>query len=104
MKSSRRTSEKSGSSLASASRFLRGDEPRGDVLSLLLQARYDSGDPMPDKKLRDEISLNPNIGVVRGGALLLKKGEELVGAIAVSGFTGGDEICAREALAKVPMR
>jgi cytochrome P450 len=31
------------------------DEPRGDVLSLLLQARYESGDPMPDKELRDEL-------------------------------------------------
>lgn len=31
------------------------EEPRGDVLSLLLQARYESGDPMPDKELRDQL-------------------------------------------------
>lgn len=31
------------------------EEPRGDVLSLLLQARYESGDPMGEKELRDEL-------------------------------------------------
>ena len=32
-----------------------GAEPRGDVLSLLLQARYENGDPMGEKELRDEL-------------------------------------------------
>ena len=31
------------------------EEPRGDVLSLLLRARYEDGDPMGDKELRDEL-------------------------------------------------
>jgi uncharacterized protein GlcG (DUF336 family) len=57
-----------------------------------------------DPKLAKELSLNPNIGVARGGAFPLMIGGELIGALAVSGFTGEDENCAKEAMAKVPLR
>jgi uncharacterized protein GlcG (DUF336 family) len=57
-----------------------------------------------DPKLAKELSLNPNIGVARGGAFPLMSGSELIGVLAVSGFTGEDENCAKEAMAKVPLR
>lgn len=57
-----------------------------------------------DPKLAKELSLNPNIGVARGGAFPLMNGAELIGALAVSGLTGEDENCAQEAMAKVPLR
>ncbi len=57
-----------------------------------------------DPKLAKELSLNPNIGVARGGAFPLMNGGELIGALSVSGLTGEDENCAQEAMAKVPLR
>lgn len=57
-----------------------------------------------DEKLRAAIKANPNIGVARGGALPLMEGDDLIGIISVSGFTGMDEICAQEAVAAVPSR
>ncbi len=57
-----------------------------------------------DPKLAKELSLNPNIGVARGGAFPLMNGGELIGALSVSGMTGEDENCAQEAMAKVPLR
>jgi uncharacterized protein GlcG (DUF336 family) len=55
-----------------------------------------------DPKLRAELQADPNIGVARAGGFLLMKDNELVGAIAVSG--GADEDCAKDAMAKVPLR
>jgi uncharacterized protein GlcG (DUF336 family) len=57
-----------------------------------------------DPKLRAELQADPNIGVARGGAFLITKGDELVGALAVSGFTGVEEECAKDAMAKVPLQ
>lgn len=63
-------------------------------------AKKAAADPM----LRAEIQADPNIGVARPGGVLLMKDTELVGAVAVSGFTALDEECAKEAVAKVPLR
>lgn len=57
-----------------------------------------------DPKLKKAIQDNPNIGAVRGGAFPLMRGQQLLGALSVSGFTGEDENCAKEAMAKVPLR
>jgi len=57
-----------------------------------------------DPKLKAEIQRDPNIGVARSGGFLLTKDDELVGALAVSGATGLDEDCAKDALTKVPLR
>lgn len=54
-------------------------------------------------ELAQELALNPNIGVARGGAFPLMSGGELIGVLAVSGMRGEDENCAREAMAKVPL-
>ena len=56
-----------------------------------------------DPEIQAAIKANPNIGVARGGALPLMKGKELIGIIAVSGFTGMDEVCAQAAIAAVPL-
>lgn len=63
-------------------------------------AKKAAADPM----LKAELLADPNIGVARGGGFPLTKDNELVGAIAVSGATGMDEDCAKEAMAKVPLR
>ena len=57
-----------------------------------------------DPKLAKELAENPNIGQARSGGLPLLVDGELIGALAVSGFTGEDENCGREALAKVALR
>ena len=58
-----------------------------------------------DPKLMAEITANPDIGAVRGGAFPLMSGGEMIGILSVSGmFTGGvDDVCAKEAMAKVPL-
>jgi uncharacterized protein GlcG (DUF336 family) len=56
-----------------------------------------------DPKLRAELQADPNIGVARSGGFLLMKDEQLIGALAVSGFTGVEEECAKEAMTKVPL-
>jgi uncharacterized protein GlcG (DUF336 family) len=57
---------------------------------------------LTDPKLRTELQADPNIGVARAGGFLLMKDNELIGALAVSG--GADEDCAKDAMAKVPLR
>ena len=57
-----------------------------------------------DATLRAELLADPNIGMARGGGFVLTKDNELVGALAVSGATGMDEDCAKEAMEKVPLR
>jgi uncharacterized protein GlcG (DUF336 family) len=57
-----------------------------------------------DPKLANELAQNPNIGVARGGAFPLLVDGELIGVLAVSGMTGEDDACAKEAMAKVPLR
>ena len=58
-----------------------------------------------DPKLAQEISLNPNIGEARRGALPLMNGGELIGVLSVSGLAGGgNDDCGQKAVAKVPLR
>lgn len=59
-------------------------------------------DPAFTKALMDD----PAIGGVRQGALLIKVGGEIIGAIAVSGAPGGDkdEVCSKAGLDKVAAR
>ncbi len=59
-------------------------------------------DPAFTKALMDD----PKIGGVRQGALLIKVGGEIIGAIAVSGAPGGDkdEVCTKAGLDKVASR
>lgn len=74
---------------------------------IVVKYRMPSGDvakkARADPQLAKELALNPNIGIARDGGVPLMLGGELIGALAVSGLTGQDEICAREALAKVPL-
>lgn len=59
-----------------------------------------------DSALAAEIKADPRIGTARQGALLLKAGNDTIGAIAVSGAPGGekDEVCARAAVEKIKGR
>jgi uncharacterized protein GlcG (DUF336 family) len=58
-----------------------------------------------DPELAKEISLNPNIGEARFGALPLMSGGELIGVLSITGIAGGgDEACAKAAIAKAPLR
>jgi uncharacterized protein GlcG (DUF336 family) len=59
-----------------------------------------------DTALAEEIKNDPKIGTARQGALLLKVGNDTIGAIAVSGAPGGDkdEVCARAAVDKIKDR
>ena len=56
-----------------------------------------------DSALDAEVKADPKIGTARRGALPIKVGSELIGAISVSGAPGGDkdEVCAQAALDKV---
>ena len=56
-----------------------------------------------DAALDAEIKADPKIGTARRGALPIKVGSEIIGAISVSGAPGGDkdEVCAQAALDKV---
>jgi uncharacterized protein GlcG (DUF336 family) len=58
-----------------------------------------------DPKLDAEIKADPAIGTARQGAVLLKNGNDLLGAFAVSGAPGGDkdEACIKAALDKVKL-
>jgi uncharacterized protein GlcG (DUF336 family) len=58
-----------------------------------------------DAKLDAEIKADPAIGTARQGAVLIKSGNEIIGAFAVSGAPGGDkdEACITAALAKVKL-
>lgn len=59
-----------------------------------------------DAALAEEIKADPKIGTPRQGALLLKVGNDTIGAIAVSGAPGGDkdEVCAQAAIDKIKDR
>jgi len=59
-----------------------------------------------DAALDAEIKADPKIGTARRGALPIKVGSEIIGAISVSGAPGGDkdEVCAQAALDKVKSR
>lgn len=58
-----------------------------------------------DTALAQEIARDPNIGEPRLGAYPLMRGEELVGVLSVSGLAdGGNEACAQQAMAQVPLR
>jgi uncharacterized protein GlcG (DUF336 family) len=56
-----------------------------------------------DTKLDAEVKADPKIGTARRGALPIRVGSEIIGAISVSGAPGGDkdEVCAEAALDKV---
>jgi uncharacterized protein GlcG (DUF336 family) len=56
-----------------------------------------------DAALDAEVKADPKIGTARRGALPIKVGSEIIGAISVSGAPGGDkdEVCAQAALDKV---
>ena len=56
-----------------------------------------------DATLNAQIEADPKIGRARQGALLLKAGNDTIGAIAVSGAPGGDkdEACAQAAIEKI---
>jgi len=56
-----------------------------------------------DAALAAQITGDPKIGTARQGALLLKAGDDIIGALAVSGAPGGDkdEACAQAAIDKV---
>jgi uncharacterized protein GlcG (DUF336 family) len=59
-----------------------------------------------DAALAAEIKADPKIGTARQGALLLKVGNDTIGAIAVSGAPGGDkdEVCAQAGIDKIKGR
>jgi uncharacterized protein GlcG (DUF336 family) len=59
-----------------------------------------------DAALDAALKADPKIGTVRAGALLLKAGNDTIGAIAVSGAPGGDkdEVCAQAGVDKVKDR
>lgn len=59
-----------------------------------------------DAALDAEIKADPKIGTARRGALLLKVGDEFIGAVSVSGAPGGDkdEVCTQAGIDKVASR
>jgi uncharacterized protein GlcG (DUF336 family) len=56
-----------------------------------------------DPTLARGIRANPRMATTRGGSLMLMSGATFVGALAVSGAPGRDQVCADEALARHPM-
>jgi uncharacterized protein GlcG (DUF336 family) len=82
-------------SAVKAATVLRFKEPSGVVMNRL------DDDPV----LADEIRSDPSIGIVlQGGVPIFVNGDELIGAIAVSGAVGPadqDEICARAGLERI---
>ena len=79
-------------------------------IAAALQYNMSSGEVVArtksDAKLDAEVKANPKIGTARQGALLLKVGNDTIGAIAVSGAPGGekDEVCAQAAVDKIKDR
>jgi uncharacterized protein GlcG (DUF336 family) len=59
-----------------------------------------------DAALAAEMKADPRIGTPRQGALLLKVGNDTIGAIAVSGAPGGekDEVCSQAGIDKIKDR
>jgi uncharacterized protein GlcG (DUF336 family) len=75
-----------------------------------LKYKMSSGDvadkAKTDAALDAEIKADPKIGTARRGALLLKVGDDIIGAISVSGAPGGDkdEVCTQAGIDKVASR
>lgn len=88
---------------------LRTQDIAKSKVATALKYRMSSGEVLAkiktDPKLDAETKADPKIGTVRQGAVLLKNGDEIVGAFAVSGAPGGDkdEACIGPALAKHPL-
>jgi uncharacterized protein GlcG (DUF336 family) len=59
-----------------------------------------------DSGFNSMLSGDPSLGVPRPGGILIRIGNEIVGALAVSGTPSGDkdEVCARTGLAKIESR
>ena len=59
-----------------------------------------------DAAFKAQLAADPNIVVPRPGAVPIKMGEQIIGAIAVSGAPSGavDEVCAKEGLATIDGR
>jgi uncharacterized protein GlcG (DUF336 family) len=59
-----------------------------------------------DAALDAEVKADPKIGTARRGALPIKVGNEIIGALSVSGAPGGDkdEVCVKAGLDKVASR
>jgi uncharacterized protein GlcG (DUF336 family) len=59
-----------------------------------------------DAKLDAEVKADPKIGTARRGALPIKVGNEIIGAMSVSGAPGGekDEVCVKAGLDKIASR
>lgn len=59
-----------------------------------------------DSAFNSMLSNDPSLGVARPGGILIRAGDEIVGALAVSGTPSGDkdEACARAGLAKIESR
>ena len=59
-----------------------------------------------DSTLDAEVKADPKIGTARRGALPLKVGGEIIGALSVSGAPGGDkdEVCVQAGLDKIASR
>jgi len=77
---------------------------------IVLKYRASSGEvtdrAAKDPKLTMELAADPLILMPRAGAFPIKAGDEVVGAIAVSGAPGGekDEPCAQAGIAKIQAR
>lgn len=59
-----------------------------------------------DAALAAEVKADPKIGTARAGAMLLKVGNDIIGAFAVSGAPGGDkdEVCVQAGIDKIKDR
>ena len=59
-----------------------------------------------DAALDAEVKADPKIGTARRGALPIKVGGEIIGALSVSGAPGGDkdEVCTQAGLDKIASR
>jgi uncharacterized protein GlcG (DUF336 family) len=78
-------------------------------IAAVMKYKMSSGDVAAKAKLDPaldaEIKANPDIGVIRQGAVPIMSHGEMIGAFAVSGAPGGekDEACIKAALDKVPL-
>lgn len=78
--------------------------------NITLKTKMSSGEAAAkaktDKAFGSMLMGNPGLGVPRPGGILIREGQDIVGALAVSGSpTGGDdEVCARAGLAKIERR
>jgi uncharacterized protein GlcG (DUF336 family) len=90
--------------------FLRTQTIVKTKVAAVIKYRMSSGEVMAkaltDPKLDAELKANPDIGVIRQGAVPIMSGAEMIGAFGVSGAPGGekDEACIAAALAKYPQK